>query len=372
MGDVRPLTEADIPALAPIHVAAFGEQGVSRDLIERGYGIKLRELVLDGPYVDKASPSLVYEHDGRINGFVVVTCRPVLFREARVWMATTTHLAVDPEARSTLAAVHLLRAVTEGPQDLTYVDMSNAAGRQALRAAGFEQMPAYSLAWDKTLRPAASLAGRLGARLPSRAGFLVNASERVAPRLPGPIGRRANVELPPKSNALSGRPLTVDDVVECGPQLMARYDLHPDFADRSVVEASWKSTEQACPTSTIVRVALTTRRGDVVGWYIAEIGRAGDRDADVLQFVVDPRHQLMAMTHMFHDLFDRDIIQAHGELPMGLLYDAETLGCRPRSVNATTSVHSTNDELVDAFRRNAAWFSGLDGELLDLLAAAAT
>ena len=270
-----------------------------------------------------------------------------------------------------MAAIHLLRAVTDGPQDLTYVNRSNAAGRHALRAAGFEQIPASSLRWEKTLRPVASVAGRIEARLPFDAHFLVTASERAAPHLPGPFGRRALVELPPRPRTVAGRPLTIDDVITIGPQLVADYDLHPDLGDRAIVEHDWSLIERVCPNSTIVRVALTSRRGDVIGWYIVEIGRTGGNAADVLQFAVGPGHQLAAMTCLLHDMFDRGVVTARGELPLRLLYDAETLGCRFYSHDATTSVDAADDDLLDVFRRDRAWLSAIEGELIDLPAAVA-
>ena len=161
MGEVRPATPADLRQMAEIDLTEGVTPGHTEDDVRRAYDEVVPELVFDQPYADHASPSLVFEHEGTVVGFVLVGCQPVVFGGERRWLAVTSHLGVLEEARSTLAGVHLLRAVTDGPQDLVYVDRSNEAGRTALQAAGFEQFPTHSLRWSKLLRPGASAARRV-------------------------------------------------------------------------------------------------------------------------------------------------------------------------------------------------------------------
>ncbi len=362
MGGVRPLESDDLPRLVEVHLATFGHVGNTRDEIERGYIDKLPSVFLEHSDADHASPSLVFEHEGSVVGFVLVVSRQVRFGDERIWLASTSHLAVDPSARSSLAAIHLMRAITEGPQDLTYVDRSNAASRATLQAAGFEPMPNYSLRWRRVLRPAVSASQRLAGRLGGRAEFLVGLGRRADASLPERIRSRTVAELPKRPPTLSSVPLTIDHVVTAGPALMSGYDLHPIFGDASVVEREWNLHALARPNSLVNRTAVVSRRGDVVGWYIDEI--EDDGWARVLQFVARPEHRQAVFVSMLHDLDEREAVDVVGDLPLDLLYDAEVAGCRLSSDTATTSVHASDDRLLEVFRRNRAWLSAIEGEFL--------
>ena len=362
MGGVRPLTPDDHARLAELHLAAFGHFGNTPEEIEQGYLTKIDAVMPDVVADGVASPALGFEHDGEVVGFVLVSSRPVQFRDRRVWLATTSHLAVDPAARSSLAAVHLMRAVVDGPQDLTYVDRSNGASRLTMRAAGFEAMPNYSLRWKRSLRPAVAFSQRVGGRVGRGADLVESIGRRVERLLPGAVKHRMAAELPDRPPAVTTGPLTIDDVVECGSVLMSAYDLHPIFDDRSVVEREWDHLARARPNSVIVQQAFRSRRGDLVGWYFADI--ANDGYADVFQFVARPEHRHAALIAMLHDLNGHGVVDLSGDAPLDLLFDLEGLGCELTTDLATTSVHSSDPEILDAFRANRVWLSALEGEYL--------
>lgn len=362
MGGVRPLSNDDLPRLAEIHLAAFGHVGNTPAEVERGYVDLLPSVFLDHSDTDHASPSLVFEHEGAVVGFVLVTSRQVRHGDDRIWLASTSHLAVDPEARASLAAIHLMRAITEGPQDLTYVDRSNEASRATLQAAGFVPMPNYSLQWKRMLRPGVSASRRLADRFGGRADFLVGLGRRAESAMPDSLRTRAVPDLPQRPPTLSSVPLTIDHVVTAGPRLMERYELRPLFNDSAVIEREWDLHARARPNSLVARTALVSRRGDVVGWYIADID--ADGVAQVLQFVARPEHQRAVFVSMLHDLDEREVDEAIGDLPMSLLYDVEGTGCRLSSDLATTSVHASDDRLIELFRHNRAWLSAIEGEFL--------
>ena len=362
MGGVRPLETKDLPKLTDVHFAAFGDYGPTREEVDRGYQVKLPELLLADPDNAHASPSLVFEQDGDVVGFVLVNCRPVLFRGERLWCATTSHLGVLPDARASLAGIHLLRAATEGPQDLTYVDRSNAAGRQALKAAGFEQIPADSLRWEKMLRPGADLSRRVGNRLGRGAGLLAKVTERVETAGPDAVRKRTIADLPPLPKTLASEPLTIDTVMSAAPGFLVGVELHPDFSERDRLERQWDLLAKARANSTIVSRSVTNRKGDVVGWYIVDINHLGD--ADVVQLLATPAQQRAVMLAMLHELREREVVRVEGDLPLSMLYDAEMLGCRPTAADATTSVKTANTDVLEAFRRGAVWLSALEGEFL--------
>lgn len=362
MGGVRPLESKDLEQLTDIHFATFGDYGPTREQVDRGYQVKLPELILEHPDAEHAAPSLVFEQDGKVVGFVLVAVRAVQFRGERLWSATTSHLGVLPDARASLAGIHLLRAASDGPQDLTYVDRSNAAGRQALKAAGFEQIPSYSLRWEKMLRRGADVGRRLGNRFERGAGLLAKVADRVESAGPEAVRKRAVAELPPLPKTISSQPLTIDVIMASSATFLDGVDLHPDFSDRDRLERQWDLIAKSRVNSTIVSNAVLNRKGDVVGWYIVDINGYGD--ADAVQFLAAPAQQRSVLLAMLHELRDRGVVRVAGDLPLSMLYDAEMLGCSPMATDAATSVKTSNPDIVDAFHRGAVWMSAIEGEYL--------
>ncbi len=359
---VRPLEPADLPALAELHVEVYGTFTATPEVIRRGYVERWPALSADSAGSDAVSPSLVFELDGAIVGYVLVGRQPAVFRDERIWVASTSHLTVHPDARASLAAIHLMRAIAAGPQDLTYIDRSNETGRQALRAAGFEQVPAYSLRWEKQLRPGRRFARRLALRLPRGSDAVIGAVARSEDSLPNVLRRRALAELPPAPEVLQTESLTIDHVVVAGPRLLERFELHSDVSDRETIAAQWRLLEAARPQSRFVRRALVSRRGDVVGWYIVDIDDIGF--AEVIEFASLPQQHRAAKLVMLHDLMEHDVVITQGNLHPENLYDTDSLGGTVITEHATTSVSARDDALLEAFRRNRASLNAVEGEFL--------
>lgn len=362
MFSIRPLETGDIPALPAIHLASF-PGGEDPETVRRGYQTLVPELVeRQRLEAEHRAPSLVAEQEGVVVGFVLVDGRQVEFVDSMLWLATTSHLAVSKEARGGLAAIRLLREVMAGPQDLTYVNQSNPAARQVLRAAGFQQFPAYSLRWDRMLRPATSLASRIGRRLGLPISTVVDRSGRIETQLPPRVLQRWTPPLPEPSNHLSFGDLTIETVASVGPLLVADADLRPPFGNPAIVKAIWDRLDNDRPRTSKLRLSVRTHRGDVVGWFIVDIEPEGK--AEVLQMVVRPEHQRPALVDLLHELRERGVVTVGGELPMSLIYDLEELGCAITSANSTTSVHSTRTGILEAFANGRVLLSHLEGEFL--------
>ncbi len=160
MPGTRPFVEADIGAVAALSAKLFpGSASLSDEEHRRRY----REIALGNPWRSDCCRSLVYEDgDGRITGFVGVVPRPMAFNGRKISMAVTQHMMVDPDSRSTLAAVELMKRVMAGPQDLTVADMASDLSRRLWERLGGLTMALYSLHWRKPLRLASFLAGFRG------------------------------------------------------------------------------------------------------------------------------------------------------------------------------------------------------------------
>ena|GEM_PF-5826107 len=360
MGDIRPLTLDDGARLAEIHLSVFGHYGNTEDEVRRAYTAPSISMILDHRYRDHVAPSLVFELDGKVVGFVLTMCRPAIYNDDRVWLATTSHLAVEEESRPSLAAIHLLRAVAAGPQDATYIDRSNSAGRKAEQAAGFVPLPSHSLRWTRLMRPGDAASARLAQA--SRSPLLLRAGPLLDRTMPNKVRNRLSAELPPRPTAIATGELTIDHVTQTGASLLDSPALHPVLDDAEHVRHEWDLLARAQRNAQLVRRVLLSKRGDVVGWYLFFVDP--HKRAEVVQFVAKRPAQRMAFLHLLHDLSETDAMDASGRLPLSLLYDIEDLGCKITTHEASTAIHTESSEIRSAFTQNKVWLSGLEGEVL--------
>lgn len=266
------------------------------------------------------------------------------------------------EARSTLAGVHLLRAVTDGPQDLVYVDRSNEAGRLSLQAAGFEQFPTHSLRWSKLLRPGASAARRVATRLPLPVGRALDVARQLEGAGPQRLQQRTTVALPALPKTISTQPLTAEGVAGASAQITAGYDLHSELEDIAHLESLWAIMDRSRAVGDVVSSMVVNRRGDVLGWYLAHINNMGT--ADVAQLYAVPAHAKVVLLQLLHDMPARGAVEVEGDLPMSLLYATSDLDCEITAVDAATSVFSRDPKVLQSFRDDRALLSQLEGEYL--------
>lgn len=363
MGSVRPVEARDLRRLAEIHLAVFGAYPSTEEQVMTAYTEKATHIVGPSAFSAHASPSLVFEDAGAVTGFVLVGCQPVVFAGERRWAASTSHLAVLPEARSSLAAVHLLREVTKGPQDLVYVDQSNAGGRAALRAAGFEQFPGYSLRWKKVLRRGAlrgrQIASRTTKLSATRVVELANQAETWAPeRL-----RNAFVaDLPDKAKRVTTAPLTPEHVWEVASQVVSGFDLHSVFDDPEHLTQNWETLSKRRPNSVIKTKAVVTDRGATVGFFILEKDRVGN--GNVIQMAALPRHRQAVLLTIFHEAMTAGALVVHGDLELDMLYDVHDVGGDVECHESTTSVYSDDPKVLETFLQGRALLSLIEGEFL--------
>ena len=136
----------------------------------------ISELLLNNPWHDERLPSLVYESgEGKITGFLGVAPRPMRINDRPVTATISYNLMVDPESRSSLAGISLVKAYLSGPQDLSFADSATDTSRKLWESLGGITVPLYSLYWKHPLRPVGFAIHHLQKR--SRFGLLLRASE---------------------------------------------------------------------------------------------------------------------------------------------------------------------------------------------------
>ena len=127
LGHIRALAEDDIPQIADLYERVFSGGEASASAALRSY---LSEILWRHPWRDEELPSLVYEDDaGRVVGCLGVMPRPMSMNGRPVRAAVSHTLMVEPERRSTLAAVELLKTFFAGPQDLSMCEGNTTSHR---------------------------------------------------------------------------------------------------------------------------------------------------------------------------------------------------------------------------------------------------
>jgi hypothetical protein len=148
---VRPATEADLPAIVTLYGRAYPHRDTIPPATRTVY---MRRMLLEHPWQDLRLPSLVYaDRSGKVMGFLGVTPRPMLFRGRPVRMAVSHHFMVDPEARTTLAGVNLIKAYLAGGQDLSICEPASLVVRRIWESVGGTTALFQSLHWTRPLRP---------------------------------------------------------------------------------------------------------------------------------------------------------------------------------------------------------------------------
>jgi hypothetical protein len=160
---VGPLSAAspdDLPAIVGLFERVYPQSGF---LTER-LTAHLRRILTEHPWQTERIPSLTYrDRSGRVVGFIGVLPRPMLAGGRPIVMAVGHHFMVDPEHRTTLAGVQLLKAFVSGEQDLSICE-SAADVRRLWHAVGGTTSLLYSPIWTRPLQPSTYFASLLEQR----------------------------------------------------------------------------------------------------------------------------------------------------------------------------------------------------------------
>src|ERR1700756_671785 len=133
MKGVRPCLASDLPDVAALHQRVFHQ---ASGLSTTALSAYMNEGFFGNPWSDPCIPSLVYEDEGRIVGFLGVVPRKMFLKERPIRVAVSSQLIVDPIAHSSGAAFHLQHRLLSGPQNLSLTDGANDVGHRFWETAG--------------------------------------------------------------------------------------------------------------------------------------------------------------------------------------------------------------------------------------------
>jgi hypothetical protein len=353
MGKVRPFVKEDIAQVVDLHPRAFTDSNHPPP----GY---FEEVFFHNPWVDKAMPSLVYEEDRRITGFLgVVPCRLSL-GDQPINAATSSHLMVDRFSRSSLAAFQLQKTFFAGPQDLSIAAIVNEVGRRVASIFRMETVWVHNIQWTRQLRPSPSKPVEnllKQARAPSALAAAARPLDLAIDHMTGRIRGKSQRPVPPQVKTIE---IDEDVMAEHLPCLVGRDSLRPDYDGHSL---KWLLKRAATKTryGRLEKIGVLNTACELVGWYLyySEPGGRG------LVLQIAAREHLLneVLDSLFHHAWERGTEAVYGRLEPRLIPSlVSKQGMAYHLSRYSMMVHSKNPELLSKSHRGDAFLSQLEGE----------
>jgi hypothetical protein len=355
MGHVRAFASQDIPQVAELHRTVFGSTGpAATDTSYRQY---FSSVFLDNPWCDEEIPSHVYEEgDGRISGFLGVMPRRMSMDGRPLRAAICSQFVVHPERRG-LVGLRLLKAVFEGPQDVSISDEANDATRRIWEGRGGATAFLYSIRWLRPLRP-----GRLAASWLRQHKWL--APLAAAARAGGAVGEALGAGLlctrfRPAEPDIEGDDLDEATLLSCLPEFAGDRLIRPAYDDPSL---KWLLGRAASMTreGRLEGVAVKDDEGKLLGWYL-HYAKAGGVN-EVLQIAATRQTIGQVLGHLAYRAWQQGAIGLAGRVEPGFMDELLT-GCfLSPGRGPWMLVHSKRASLLHAIQRGDTFLSRLDGE----------
>ena len=128
---IRPFGEEDLPDVAELHRRVMTPDAAADVVWMRTYRDYFRDVFLSDAALKAGLPSLVYQREGLIRGFLGVMPRRMHFHGKPVLAAVCSQFVVDPAERGQ-AGLQMLKQCFSGDQDLSITD---EAGLEQVRVA---------------------------------------------------------------------------------------------------------------------------------------------------------------------------------------------------------------------------------------------
>jgi hypothetical protein len=350
---IRPLQRDDLPAVARLYerVMRSGSRSPPPGLVPY-----FERTLLDHPWYDPDSPSLVYtEGGGDVVGFLGTHARRLRFDGRPVRMVCSGQLVADPDARAPGVGALLLRKCLAGPQELTITDGATDTVRELWERLGGRTLSAASTGWIRPLRPWGLAAEVLGRR--TRSDRLRRGARALAPALDG-ITVRLSGPLRPNPPDTTAEPLTPSSMAELLAVLEAEIPLRPDYDEEFL---GWLFEElRAVPKrGTPVERLVRHPDGRPAGWYVAFIRPDGISEA--LQLAGAPESLAAVLDQLVWEAAQNGSTAVRGRVEprlLPLLRDGRSFLRR----SEWALVHARDPALLSALAFGQALLTRLEGE----------
>lgn len=316
----------------------------------------LANVFFDHPWKDARYPSLAYCDDcGRLAGCIGVMPRPMTLNGAHVMAAISHNFMVDPDARSSMAAIQLVREFLAGKQDVSICE-GNEASRRIWESCKGKVSLVYSLCWVQPLRPASYVLRFLERRgIPGVMATVLRPATLLLDAALSRIYRRSSAE----PDGLSAETLSGKDLKACI-ELVRKRDLVPVYDETS---AQWmldtldKRKDKGELSSVVVRDA----NDKMVGWYVY-YAHAGDV-ANVMQMGACPGWEGKVLGHLFEAARHSRAVAVSGHVdPQFFAQLGKNNALFHHNGTSWLLVHSRRSDVMRAVESCRTFLSPMEGE----------
>jgi len=350
-GSVRPFFPRDLSEVVDLYTKVFPN---GRQYPVGRLRARFEKILLQNPWYDPSIPSLVYEQEGRIIGFLGVVVRPMRLGNTPLRVAVSNHFMVDADARSTKAGLSLLSKFFAGPQDLAIAE-SGDASRKIWEALGGRTSLGYSLYWTRLLRPA-----RYGLYQLERRSL-----PRYVPWLCRPFcdladGIASRIKSSPlyQGSHPAEEEISVAELLKCISRSAGISGLRPSY-DESTLDWLLGILAEKRALGSLRKAVFRGKRNEIVGWYIYYLNPNGV--STVLHMWSHGGHLDRILEHVSYHAWRQGSIALTGRLQPAYTreYAANQCFLHWRS---WMLVHSRDAAILDAIERKDAFFTPLEGE----------
>ena len=354
MERIRPFTPGDIPEVAALWRKVFLNSPPPTPPSFESY---YREIFFTNPWASDRYPSLVYENDKGIAGFLGVLPRPMVFRGRPIQAAVGTQFLVDKSLCRGFPALRLMKEFLAGPQDLSFTDGGRDVSAAVWTAAGAQVAHLYCLEWTRTLRPVQFALQRLSGSKKSHPAL----------RLLRPIGWGLDnlvnrLQLGPYRHPLPEETETEasdEDLLTCIARFSEQRALRPDYDQKSL---HWLlgQTAEATQRGPLRRAVVRDARGEIAGWYICHIQPGGV--SQVLQLGGTDKAAGLILRNLTYHAWQQGSLALTGQVDSRMLRTLSDNWCPCRCLSQGVTVHSRNPEILNAIHSGDAFLTRLEGE----------
>ncbi len=350
-GVARPMTTADVPAVAGLFLKIFRgiDKPAGADL--KGY---LHALTLGSPSYSEAAGTHIYQQqDGLISSALLSV--PMRFMACGNVIPGRL-LGVFMTNRDSAGAAQLNLGLRPKKASLSFCDSASPTSARSLMAIGGKTIPMQNLEWVRTFRPLGALLGRHSPRVLRRIEPGLAALLRPVDAFLGRLRGDDNIEGAAGAKVLE---MSVADFLAHAPRLIAHYAVRPLWSEDELGWLVGLAAQNTRLGAFTIR-AIEDRSGTLLGCFVyyASPGRT----AHVLNILSLPGQEVGVLGAMFRYLEDTGHVEARGRAQPALMAGLglqRWLVFRHRAfAMALTRVPEVNDAIV----RGDIYVGGLAGE----------
>lgn len=358
MSGVRAFAEeTDLRQVAELHRMVFGQGGHGRPDYVDSYERYFREVFLNNPWRDDGLPSLVYEADGRVVGFLGVIPRRMRANGQPLRVAIPTQLMVHPKHRGRVG-VQLVKTFLSGPQDLSMTE-GNHGTRAIWEGLGGTMLPLYSIRWTRPLRPGRFLLSFLR-RHDGPAAPATTALTPVAATFDGILRRLAPASFRVTPPDAAAEELTGDALLAEVSEVSHSRSLYPDY-DRSSIEWLFAILGGKTDRGRLRKARVRNAAGEAVGSYVYY--RNPGAISEVVQISARPGRLRDVFAHLCHDAWTQGAIAVAGQLDPPSIQPMSEVHCLMHgSGGSWILAHARRPDRLEPLHRGDAWFTRMEGE----------